>query len=121
MIAANAGHLAPYLAGREVSVDVGLPLGLTADSRYIETRFHINPGDELTLLTDGVLEARNPQGELFGFERTAAVSTEPIQNIARAASTFGQQDDVTVVRLALEPPSISRPPAFVLSSEPAPS
>jgi hypothetical protein len=121
VIAANAGHLAPYLAGREVSVDVGLPLGLTADSRYIETRFHINPGDELTLLTDGVLEARNPQGELFGFERTAAVSTEPIQNIARAASTFGQQDDVTVIRLALEPPSISRPPAFVLSSEPAPS
>ncbi len=119
IIAANAGHLAPYLGGRELSLDNGLPLGLSADARYIESRFHLNPGDELTLLTDGVLEARNAQGELFGFDRTAAVSTEPVQNIARAASAFGQQDDITVVRLALEPASTSRSPVISFSSEPA--
>jgi stage II sporulation SpoE-like protein len=119
VIAANAGHLAPYIAGRELPIDFGLPLGLSADARYIESRFHLNPGDQLTLLTDGVLEARNAQRELFGFERTAAISTEPVQNIARAASTFGQQDDITVVRLALEPASTSRSPAFQPSSEPA--
>jgi len=39
--------------------------------------------------------------ELFGFERTAAISTQPVQNIARAASTFGQEDDITVLTLTL--------------------
>jgi stage II sporulation SpoE-like protein/7TM protein involved in diverse intracellular signaling len=112
VIAANAGHLAPYLAGREVSVDAGLPLGLTPDSRYIETRFHINPGDELTLLTDGVLEARNAQHELFGFERTAAISTQSVQNIAAATYAFGQQDDVTVVRIAFSSGLAPATPSF---------
>jgi serine phosphatase RsbU (regulator of sigma subunit) len=51
------------------------------------------------LMTDGVVEARNATGELFGFERTAALSTESAEKIAQAAQDFGQEDDITVLTL----------------------
>jgi Stage II sporulation protein E (SpoIIE) len=94
---ANAGHLAPYRAGKECLSEPGLPLGLLRESVYPETALQLNPGDRLTLLTDGVPEARNPSGELFGFDRTAAISTQSAQAIAQAAEQFGQEDDITVL------------------------
>jgi hypothetical protein len=103
---ANAGHLSPYLDGAEISVDSGLPLGLSPESSYLETTFRITTGQRLTLLTDGVLEARSSAGELFGFKRTAAVSGSSADQIAYAAEQFGQDDDITVLtltRLAAEP------------------
>ena len=57
----------------------------------------LETGDRLAFLSDGVVEARNPAGELFGFERTAALSTETAENIAAAAQRFGQEDDITVL------------------------
>ncbi len=119
MTAANAGHLAPYLGGREVAIESGLPLGVSAESRYAETRFRLGPGEQVTLLTDGVPEARSASGELFGFESTAAISMQSAEMIAETARKFGQQDDVTVVRLALDSPSVSAAPALALSGEPA--
>jgi heme exporter protein D len=98
---ANAGHLSPYRNGSEVAVDSGFPLGITPHATYTETPLNLQPGDRLTLLSDGVLEARSASGELFGFERTAAISIDPAEKIARAASTFGQQDDITVFTIAL--------------------
>jgi phosphoserine phosphatase RsbU/P len=98
---ANAGHVAPYINGVELAIDNGLPLGLSAESVYPEMTFTLPPGAQLTVITDGVVEARNTQGELFGFERTAAISTESAESIARAASTFGQEDDITVLTLEL--------------------
>jgi serine phosphatase RsbU (regulator of sigma subunit) len=60
----------------------------------------LEPGDQLTLLTDGVLEARKPvSGELYGFERTAGLSTSSAGQIARAAQQWGQDDDITVLTL----------------------
>jgi serine phosphatase RsbU (regulator of sigma subunit) len=53
------------------------------------------------LLTDGVVEARNHGGELFGFKRAAAISTESADQIAHAAEEFGQEDDITVLTLTL--------------------
>jgi serine phosphatase RsbU (regulator of sigma subunit) len=99
--AANAGHLAPYLDGREIKLDNGLPLGLSLDAHYIETDLSLLPGAQLTLITDGVIEARSAEGELFGFERAAAASTNPAEDIARAAERFGQQDDITVLTVRL--------------------
>jgi serine phosphatase RsbU (regulator of sigma subunit) len=101
MTAANAGHLAPYLDGREITLDNGLPLGLSPDAHYFETGLLLPPGAQLTLMTDGVLEARSAEGELFGFERTAAASTNPAEEIVRAAQRFGQQDDITVLTVRL--------------------
>ncbi len=96
---ANAGHLAPYLNGSELEVPGGLPLGLAPDAEYLQEVFSLGRGDCLTLLTDGVVEARNPKGELFGFERTQALSRASAEEIAGAAHTFGQEDDITVLCL----------------------
>jgi serine phosphatase RsbU (regulator of sigma subunit) len=96
---ANAGHLSPYVAGREIPVENGLPLGLDPDATYPETEFHLDEQDQLTLVTDGVLEARNHLGELLGFDRLKELSTQPAQQIAEAARQFGQDDDITVLTL----------------------
>lgn len=98
---ANAGHIAPLVGGKERGIENGLPLGLNAGAVYPETTFTLLPGEQLTLMTDGVAEARKPSGELFGFERAAAVSTEPAESIASAAQSFGQEDDITVIALSL--------------------
>ena len=69
---ANADHLAPYLGGQEMAVENGLPLGITAETDYPESNTPLPVGVQLTLYTDGVIEARARSGELFGFERAAA-------------------------------------------------
>jgi hypothetical protein len=99
LVVANAGHLSPYLDGVELALDNGLPLGLAAEAAYANTALHLNRQYRLTLLTDGVLEARNPEGHLYGFDRTAAVSTRGASEIAGAAQAFGQEDDITVLTL----------------------
>jgi len=118
--AANAGHLAPYLNGREMAVAGGLPLGLSATASYAETSFQLATGERLTLITDGVVEARTKEGELFGFERAAAIAGQPARAIARTAEQFGHDDDITVLgvlRLAAEPVAIAQLPE--LSPAPA--
>jgi len=101
---ANAGHIAPYLAGKELPLENGLPLGLAAESTYAESAFRLAAGRQLTLLTDGVVEARDKSGALFGFERVAALSTQAAEAIAQTAQAFGQDDDITVLTLALASP-----------------
>lgn len=96
---ANAGHIAPYLGGRELSLENGLPLGLAEQTDYVESCFDLVPGQQLTLVTDGVVEARDGAGGLFGFERTAAVSRKSAEEIAAAAQQFGQDDDITALTL----------------------
>jgi phosphoserine phosphatase RsbU/P len=98
--AANAGHLAPYRNGAEMVLEPGLPLGVTAETEYIETALRLEPGDTLTFMSDGVVEARSASGELFGFERTRAISGGTATQIAEAAQRFGQKDDITVLTLA---------------------
>jgi hypothetical protein len=97
MTVANAGNPAPYLNGEEMAVEPGLPLGILGEASYAETRYQIAPNDRLTFVSDGVVEATNPQGELYGFERTEAISNQPAKAIAEAATQFGQEDDITVL------------------------
>lgn len=97
---ANAGHISPYRNGRELTCENGLPLGLVPAPSYAESGFQLGPGDRLTLVTDGVLEARNANGELLGFERMAALTTNPAAEIADAAQRWGQDDDITVLTVA---------------------
>jgi hypothetical protein len=103
---ANAGHLAPYRNGEEIPLDSGLPLGITADATWSESTLQLDSGDALVLLSDGVVEARNAAGELFGFERTAAIASQSAQSIAGAAQRFGQEDDITVLTLAFAPAEV---------------
>ncbi|HTV16744.1 MAG TPA: PP2C family protein-serine/threonine phosphatase [Acidobacteriaceae bacterium] len=100
---ANAGHPSPYRKGHEVELPAGLPLGLTAAPEYTETSFVLLPGESLTFVSDGVVEARSAQGDLFGFDRTRAISMQSAEAIAETAQSFGQEDDITVLTLALQP------------------
>ena len=97
---ANAGHISPYLAGKELPLESNLPLGLAADTVYTESVFQLSANQQLTLLTDGVVEARDKAGALYGFERAAALSIQPAEAIATAAQAFGQDDDITALTLA---------------------
>jgi serine phosphatase RsbU (regulator of sigma subunit) len=80
-------------------VSSDLPLGISPEETYEERTFRLEPGEQLTLLSDGVLEARDAHGALFGFERTRAISAQSAESIAGAALEFGQEDDITVLTL----------------------
>jgi phosphoserine phosphatase RsbU/P len=99
MVIANAGHLSPYLNGAEIDLANGLPLGITSEAEYAEMTVDLPPSARLTFVSDGVVEARNAQQELLGFARTEQLSTLPATEIAQAAQTQGQMDDITVVTI----------------------
>ena len=99
---ANAGHLAPYLDSEEIELPAAFPLGITTEAVFEESSVVLPADARLTLITDGVVEARDASGELFGFHRTASIATESAQDIADAASNFGQDDDITVLTLTRE-------------------
>lgn len=105
LVVANAGHLGPYRDGRELDLPPGLPLGVIKDVEYEQVTFHLNQGDRLVFLSDGVVEATNSEGELFGFERTQQVSHESARYIAQTARHFGQTDDITVVSIYVASPA----------------
>jgi len=102
---ANAGHLSPYRNGVELSLTGSLPLGVAQDVTYTSEQFSLDPGDHPTFVSDGVVESTGRKGELFGFERTAAISRQSAQRIADAAQSFGegiQADDITVLTLVCD-------------------
>jgi hypothetical protein len=99
---ANAGHLSPYLDGREVELSGELPLGIKSRSRYETKEFVLGWGSRLTFYSDGVVEAQNERGELLGFERGRELSMQPAAEIVETAKRFGQQDDITVVTIRRE-------------------
>jgi hypothetical protein len=98
---ANAGHLPPFLNQRELEIDGSLPLGLLPSASYDEVSILLHPGDQLSLYTDGLLEARSATGELYGFDRlyTLFASRPSAQQASDAAVAFGQDDDITVLTL----------------------
>jgi hypothetical protein len=98
---ANAGHCQPYLDGRELELPAGLPLGLVEGMSYEEIAVEIADGQQLTLVSDGVVEARNHHGELYGFERLSQLMSErpSAEHVAQTAIDFGQDDDITVLTL----------------------
>jgi len=110
-ILANAGHCQPYLDGHEVELPAGLPLGLVDGITYEEIALAIAHTQQLTLVSDGVVEARNHHGELYGFDRLSALMRErpTAEHVAKTAVDFGQDDDITVLtvtRLAAEPGAV---------------
>jgi Stage II sporulation protein E (SpoIIE) len=108
-VLANAGHPAPFLNREELSLPGALPLGLDFNAEYEKIPFHLAVGDRLTLYTDGLLEARNPAGDLFSFERLRAlIATQPdAKQATDAAVAFGQDDDITVLTLTRLAPGVA--------------
>jgi Stage II sporulation protein E (SpoIIE) len=97
----SAGHPGPYLNERELELPGALPLGLDTATSYQQVEVQLQEGDHFSLYTDGLLEARSPSGELYGFERLQVLfGTRPSASQAsEEAVAFGQEDDVTVLTL----------------------
>ena len=111
---ANAGSTQPFFC-RTGAIErvqaTGFPLGMFPDVTYEEFTLATQPGDMLIFTSDGMLDAENDSGEMFGEERLTAVlaknqrcSTNTMVNgILKAVSTFQggieHFDDETIVAL----------------------
>ena len=115
---ANAGHLPPFLNGNEVALNESLPLGITVEAEFEDQNLLLRQGDCLILYTDGVPEARDKKGELYGFERTRTLVSNHFsaESIAQAATDFGQEDDITVLTIEPIPVDESSVPDIVGNS-----
>ncbi|HEY0757628.1 MAG TPA: PP2C family protein-serine/threonine phosphatase [Acidisarcina sp.] len=98
-VLANAGHPAPYLNGRELPHSGSLPLGIDAATVYPAQAVELGDADRLVFYTDGVIEARNLRGELYGFSRLESLLSNgaTAAAITDSACNFGQDDDITVL------------------------
>jgi phosphoserine phosphatase RsbU/P len=111
----NAGHNPPFLLGRDGSLrelsEGGTVLGLFAEAHYDCYTVKLSPNDHLVLFTDGVVEARNSEGEEFGCKRlcellrsnAGANSSELLTRLQEAVESFSantpQFDDITMMIL----------------------
>ena len=100
-ILANAGQLPPYLNGEEMEMEGALPLGTIPDADHSVTHFTLSPGDSLILMSDGIVEAQDAEGNLLGFEGISELlqKTSTAREIAQAAQDFGQEDDILVLQV----------------------
>ncbi|HUV70979.1 MAG TPA: PP2C family protein-serine/threonine phosphatase [Terracidiphilus sp.] len=96
---ANAGHMPPYLNGEPLALDGALPLGMVKQAEFSRVAFQMKEGDRLMVVSDGIAEAKDPDGHLFSFERVHELlrSGKSAAEIATAAQVFGQQDDISVI------------------------
>lgn len=148
---ANAGHNLPVLLSGEGVRELratGMPLGLLPGMTYEEKEAQLQPGEGVVLYSDGLVEAHNLQGEMFGFPHLRQLLArknsqymrlkEPIaqfliEELARyTGPDWEQEDDVTIVTLeylasgAATPSTAQREPGelwtlldeFSLASEP---
>jgi serine phosphatase RsbU (regulator of sigma subunit) len=110
---ANAGHDLPYLWRRGEAAELrarGMPLGLMSGMPYEEKEIALDTGEVALLYSDGLVEAHNPQGEMFGFPRLRALVAKhgekgALGNIlleelySFVGEGWEQEDDITLVTL----------------------
>jgi sigma-B regulation protein RsbU (phosphoserine phosphatase) len=98
---ANAGLVAPLVrrsSGALEWLDVrGLPLGMTDDIEYGELHDTLDPGDILLLSSDGVIEATNAQGEMYGVDRLLTCVAKISEHSAQAILNLVLKDVQTFV------------------------
>jgi serine phosphatase RsbU (regulator of sigma subunit) len=114
---ANAGHDLPFLHRNGDAEELrarGMPLGLMSGMGYEEKETILNNGETALLYSDGLVEAHNPQGEMFGFPKLRALVAE--HSAERALEDFlveelysfvgagwEQEDDITLLTLQRSP------------------
>ncbi len=113
---ANAGHDVPYVRRGNETLELrarGMPLGLLPGMPYEVKELQLEPGDSILFYSDGLVEAHNPEREMFGFPRLSEyVATHQggaalIQSVLEDLEIFTgpnweQEDDVTLVTLQRE-------------------
>jgi serine phosphatase RsbU (regulator of sigma subunit)/anti-sigma regulatory factor (Ser/Thr protein kinase) len=115
---ANAGHNLPYVATADGVTQLratGMPLGAMPGMTYEEHETYLAPGDSILFHSDGLVEAHNPSGEMFGFPRLQQVvaNSRGSEHLIDACLTelrafvggdWEQEDDITLVTLQREDP-----------------
>jgi sigma-B regulation protein RsbU (phosphoserine phosphatase) len=116
----NCGHEPPLLVRQladgsscraECLEQSNLPVGLIRDAVFTSGRVHLQPGERLLVVSDGVTEAENAAGEFFGNARlaVAAESCGGINGLLRTLEEFcgatPASDDRTVVEISIPPAS----------------
>ncbi|MDE1178430.1 MAG: SpoIIE family protein phosphatase [Edaphobacter sp.] len=98
---ANAGHLPPYLNGAEIRIEGSLPIGIVPGSDVATASFELKQNDSLIVMSDGVVEAQDAKGVLFGFQRIDELLLQQAtpKEIADKAQTFGQEDDILILEV----------------------
>jgi serine phosphatase RsbU (regulator of sigma subunit)/anti-sigma regulatory factor (Ser/Thr protein kinase) len=110
---ANAGHNLPYLRTANGVIELratGMPLGLLPGMDYEQKEVTIEPGQSILLSSDGIVEAHNPEREMFGFPRLQQMmfqhpgGEELIPHLMRSLEDFvgedhEQEDDITLVTI----------------------
>jgi serine phosphatase RsbU (regulator of sigma subunit)/CHASE1-domain containing sensor protein/anti-sigma regulatory factor (Ser/Thr protein kinase) len=115
LVYANAGHDPPYLQRDGDAQELkarGMPLGLMPDMPYEEEEADLVAGDDLLFYSDGLVEAHDPEGEMFGFSRlrklimaqSADNGEELVDYLLAELTRFTgtdseQEDDITLVIL----------------------
>ena len=113
VVYANAGHNLPYVrtAGGVIELRAtGMPLGLLPGMDYPEHEAVLAPGESVLLYSDGLVEAHDRAGDMFGFPRlrelmaTELPSTELLDHLLDELHGFvgkgwDQEDDITLVAL----------------------
>ncbi|HLF60471.1 MAG TPA: SpoIIE family protein phosphatase [Acidimicrobiia bacterium] len=111
VVFANAGHNLPYVRTGDGVVELratGMPLGLMPDMTYDERTYSMGRGDVMVLTSDGITEAHNAEGEMYGFPRLMGrVAVKPSDDDMVAAlvgdlegftgADAEQEDDITLV------------------------
>lgn len=111
MVIANAGHNLPYIRTQDGVVELratGMPLGLMKDMPYEERTYQFQSGDVMVLTSDGITEAHDPSGEMYGFARLMGQVAAPTSDgdvvgalVAdvehHTGSDAEQEDDITLV------------------------
>jgi serine phosphatase RsbU (regulator of sigma subunit)/anti-sigma regulatory factor (Ser/Thr protein kinase) len=94
LVFANAGHNLPYVRSEDGVKELharGMPLGLMPGMDYEEQTATLAPGEVMLLHSDGVAEAHDPSGEMFGFPR--------MQQLMKACTGADQVIDVLMTEL----------------------
>lgn len=113
LVFANAGHNLPYVTTPDGVTEAearGMPLGLMPGMEYEETEISLPPESSMMVYSDGLVEAHNPEGEMYGFPRlkaTVAACEDQTKLIdwlrtdleAFTGADWEQEDDVTFVVL----------------------
>jgi serine phosphatase RsbU (regulator of sigma subunit) len=110
---ANAGHDLPYVrrgGDAEELMARGMPLGLMPGMTYEEKEIALDAGEAALFYSDGLVEAHNPEGEMFGFPRLQALVAEHAEGeslvdflmeelYSFTGVRWEQEDDITLVTL----------------------
>jgi serine phosphatase RsbU (regulator of sigma subunit)/predicted ester cyclase len=112
---ANAGHDLPYLCQGDDAEELrarGMPLGLMSGMSYEEGEASLRQEDNVLFYSDGLVEAHDPEGEMFGFPRLRALVAEHAKEEERSLGDFlmeelysfvgegwEQEDDITLLTL----------------------